>query len=163
MHLDLLEYSIQNNNIDKAMSIIADIGANKCKEATPILIKYLQSTDDNSLRNEIAIALSDIGCPEAVEPIINMIKSPKTVGNRGTLLFALVSFDYSSHIMLLVDLLFDDNFEVSRQSFVLIESIVNDLPDEIKQICTMKIRNKLEDLQDKIDFLTESLNVFKEV
>jgi len=161
MNLSILEESIQNNNIDDALKIIADIGEKKCKEAVPVLIKNLEKTENNKLRNKIAIALSDIGCYEAVEPIINMIKSPKTIGNRGTLLYVLESLDYSSHIEFLVDLLYDDNFEVSRHSLVLIEQIIKDIPNEIKEQYKMKIRNKIDNLEEKIDFLSESLDVFK--
>ena len=159
MNLSILEKNIENNNIDEAKSIIKNIGRNKYTEAVPLLIKYLMSTDNSILRNTIAMALSDIGSTEAVEPIINMIKHPKTIGNRGTLLYALEPFDYSAYIELLVELLNEDNFEVSRQSLTLIKSIAKDISEEIRQRCITKIKNEIENLQDKIDFLSESLDV----
>lgn len=159
MDLNELEYNMRTNNVQEVIRIIADIGDKKYEEAIPLLIKYLQDTDNNILRNEIAIALSDIGCHEAVEPIIKMIKSAKTIGNRGTLLYALESFDNASHIEMIVDLLYEDNFEVSRQALILIERMINDVPVEIKQKYIWKMRNEIENLQDKIDFLTESLEV----
>jgi HEAT repeat protein len=161
MNFSILEENIKNNDIDKAISIITDIGEKKYKEAVPILIKYLEKTDNNKLRNKIAIALSDIGCSEAVEPIINMIKSPKTIGNRGTLLYALELLDYSSHIEFLINLLYDDNFEVSRHSLILIERIIKDIPNEIKEKYIMKISTKIDNLEEKIDFFTEALDVFE--
>ncbi len=160
MNLNILEESIENNDFEHALSIIAEIGRNKYKEAVPVLIKYLQSTDNNTLRNEIAMALSDIGSAEAVEPIVNMIRNPKTMGNRGTLLYALEAFDYSEYLELFIDLLLnEDNFEVSRQALLLVESIVKDIPNEIKQEYVGKITGEIESLQDKIDFLSESLDV----
>lgn len=161
MNLSILEESIKNNNIDVAINIIADIAGKKCKEAVPILIENLEKTENNKLRNKIAIALSDIGCSEAVEPIIKMINSPKIIGNRGTLLYALESLDYSSHTEFLVDLLYNDNFEVSRQSLILIEQIIKDIPNEIKEKYIMKLSTKIHNLEEKIDFLTEALDVFK--
>lgn len=160
MNLVSLEESIEKNKIDRAISIIADIGRNKYKEAIPSLIKHFQSTNNSILRNEIAMALSDIGCAEAVEPIINMIMSKETIKNKGTLLYALESLEYSSHVELLVDLLNDDSFEVSRQALILIEFIIKDIPDEIRQKCVMKIKTNIENLQDKITFLKESMDVF---
>lgn len=160
MNLSELEESIKNNNIDKALKIIADIGVKKYKEACPILMKYFEITNNNILRNEIAIALSDIGYSEAVEPIINMIRNPKTIGSRGTLLYSLESFDYSSYIELLVDLLYDDNFEVSRQAFILIENIIKNLSDETKQKCINNIQDEIDKLEDKVHFLIESKKIF---
>ena len=159
MELNILEEKIKNNKIDEAICIIEEIGEKKYKEAVPFLIRQLESTNNHLLRNTIAMALSDIGDSEAVKPIINMLKQPKTIGYRGTLLAALEPFDYSSYIEMLVDFLYEGNFEVSRKSFILIESIVKKIPDEIRQKCITKIKNEIENLQDKIDFLSESLDV----
>jgi HEAT repeat protein len=160
MNLNILEENINNTNFDKVIETIREIGEKKYQEAAPILIKLLQSTNNNNLRNEIAIALSDMGCYAAVEPIINMLRNPNTIGNRGTLLYALETLDYSSHIELLIDLLFDDNFEVSRQTLILIESILKDIPHEVKEKYIQKIKDEIDILQDKINFLRDSLNIF---
>lgn len=72
---------------------------NKLKEAIPLLIEYLKSTENNILRNSIALTLSDIGSEEAVKPLIDMINHPKTLGVRGTLKYALKAFDCSGHLV----------------------------------------------------------------
>ena len=159
MNINKLVENIENNRVDEAIYMISKMGRDKIHEAIPTLIKYLKKTNNNKLRNAIAIALSDIGNPIALKPLIEMIKDTKTEGNRGTLLYALESFDYSEHIELLVDLLSEDNFEVSRQSLMLIEPIVKYLPDSKKQKYILKIKGKIMELKDKIDFLSESLNV----
>lgn len=162
MDLIILDNIIKNEKIDDAIYIIEEIGEKKCMEALPFLIEKLESTDNHLLRNAIALALSDIGSPEAIEPIINMIRHPKTKGYRGTLLSALEPFDYSEHIELLVNLLYEGNFEVSRKSLILIEAIIKNTPNEIRQRCISVIRNEIEKLEDKIDFLLESIDVFTE-
>ncbi|XEC96686.1 HEAT repeat domain-containing protein [Paenibacillus tarimensis] len=159
MSLSILEEKINNNNIEEAIDIISEIGNNKDVEAVPFLIHHLVDTNNNILRNAIAIALADIGSNEAIEPLISMIKNPKTIGYRGTLLYALESFDCSDHAQLIVDLLGEDNFEVSRQSLLLLESIADNIPKEVKQKCIQKIQDKIVSLQDKIEFLSESLEV----
>jgi HEAT repeat protein len=115
------------------------------------LIKYLKKTDNIILRNEIAIALADIGNDKAVEPLIYMLKHSKTKGSRGTLLYALEDLDYIQHVELLVELLYEDNFEVNRHALMLIESISTKISDEVLQRCTCQIK-------EKIDFLSESLD-----
>lgn len=159
MNLSILEEKINNNSFDEAINIINNIGSNKYKDAVPLLIKHLKITNNNILRNAIAIALSDIGEVEAIEPLISMIKNPKTKGDRGTLVYALGAFDYSPYIELLVDLIKGENFEVSRQSLYLIKSIIKEIPKEIRQRCALNIKNEINELQGKIDFLSESLNV----
>lgn len=159
MQVSELEEKIQNNNIDEAIQIIKEIGCRKDVELVPMLIHYLVETDNNILRNAIAIALSDIGSNEAIEPLISMLSHTKTIGSRGTLLYALEAFDCSSHAELITDLLFEDRFEVSRQALLLLESIVNNVPIEIKQKCVEKIQDKIDSLHDKIEFLSESIGV----
>lgn len=159
MRVSSLENRINVGDIEGALRVIEGMGKGKDKKVVPILIKHLESTENKILRNKIAIALSDIGSPEAIEPLMNMLNNPKTIGSRGTLLYALESFDCLSHVELIMDLLFDDNFEVSRQALILIEPIIKDIEDEIKQKYMMKIRNELDMLQEKIDFLSEVLDL----
>lgn len=109
-----LKEEISENNIDAAISIIEEIGEKRLNEAVLYLIEQLQTTDNHLLRNSIAIALSDIGNQDAVEPIINVLKDLKTIGYRGTLLASLEPFNYSSHVDFLFGFLMEGNFEVSR-------------------------------------------------
>lgn len=162
MNLLDLEEKINNDEIDEAICIVEQIAERKFEKAVPFLIEQLESTDNHLLRNAIAIALSDIGSEEAVEPIIRMLKHPKTKGFRGTLLAALEPFDYSTYWDTLVDFMCEGNFEVSRKSLILIESIAKDMSVETRQKCIVKIRAEIDKLQDKVDFLTESLDVFTE-
>lgn len=162
MNIKGLEEKINKNEIDDAIYIVEQIAERKIEKAVPFLIGQLESTDNHLLRNAIAIALSDIGNEEAVEPIIRMLKHPKTKGFRGTLLAALEPFDYSGHLDILVDSMCEGNFEVSRKSLLLIEAIAKGMSVETRQKCITKVRDEIEKLQDKVDFLSESLDVFTE-
>jgi len=162
MNIKDLEQKIDDNRVDDAICIIEEIGEKKFNDVVPFLINKLESTDNHMLRNAIALALSDIGSEEALEPIINMLKDPKTKGYRGTLLAALEAFDYSQYFEMIVDFLYEGNFEVSRKSLILIESVVKNIPDEIIKKCIIKIKNEIENLEEKIDFLSESLSVLTE-
>ncbi|WP_218231268.1 hypothetical protein [Paenibacillus chitinolyticus] len=62
--------------------MLKKIGDFKLIEAVPILINTLLDMESNQLRNTIAVALSDIGCDDE---------------SRGTLLYALESFDCSDY------------------------------------------------------------------
>lgn len=160
MDMSYLEKSIQDGKIDEAICIIDEIGKKKLKEASTFLIKELESTDNHILRDSIALALSDIECKEAVKSIVNLLNDSKTKGHRGTLLAALEPFDYSPYIDMLANFLYEDSFEVSRQSLILIESIIKDIPNEIKEKYIIEINAKLDKLEEKIDFLTDALDVF---
>jgi len=159
MQLSKLEEKIINNNIEEAKKIIEEIGYRKNVEEVPLLIHNLVNTDNNILRNAIAIALSDIGSVEAIEPLISMLSHPKTIGARGTLMYALEAFDCSAYAELITDFLSEDSFEVSRQSLILLESNAANISIEVKQRCIKKIQDKIEFLHNKIEFLSESLEV----
>ncbi|WP_338751113.1 HEAT repeat domain-containing protein [Bacillus sp. FJAT-52991] len=161
MQLTLLEEHINNNNINEAIEIIETLGKNKNVEAVEFLIQHLTATDNNNLRNAIAIYLADIGCDKAVEPLVDLLKDPKTEGARGTIVYSLGYFNCSNHIEQLADLLFSCNFEISRQSLMLLESPVNKIPIEMKQKYIKKVKNRIEDLCDEIDFFKEALKVLK--
>ncbi|WP_102275557.1 HEAT repeat domain-containing protein [Cytobacillus massiliigabonensis] len=161
MYLEELEIKIKNNNIEDAIDLIEEIGNNKNIEAVRPLIHHLLTTDNKNLRNAIAIALSDIGNSEAIEPLIYMLKSPNTVGSKGTLLYALENFNCGPFAELIVDLLFDDSFEVSRQSFLLLESNAKTIPTDLKHKCIKKIMSKIDNLRDQTEFLRESIEILR--
>ena len=159
MDIENLIRKIESNCLDEAIEIIEEIGLNKNNEAVPHLIKILKNTLDGNLRNATALALSDIGDSRAVPPIIEMLKDPKTLGNRGTLLYALEPFDYTNHIELLVEFLCTGNFEVSRNSYILMESLSKDILPETIERCISKIKDSIEESKDRVDFLSEALDM----
>lgn len=163
MDTDVLKEALKNNNIDKAIELIKDIGKNKYQKSLPILIEYMETTDNHLLRNTIAIALSDIGNPIAIKPLINTLKDTKTLGNRGTLLYALESFNCYQYIELFVDFMINGNFEESRESFILIESINSYISCETLNKCISKLEQSIEKLEEKIDFLSDGIDVLKEL
>lgn len=114
------------------------------------LIKHLQSTENNKLRNEIALALSDIGHNAAVEPIIEVLVRPKTKGSRGTLLYALENLEYFSHIETITGFIGDDTFEASLQSLLLLEHVIDNLSDVEKERCRNIIEPKLKKKNNEI-------------
>ncbi|AZH28602.1 MULTISPECIES: HEAT repeat domain-containing protein [Paenibacillus] len=156
-----LEEVIESGDLKEAIRIIEDVGEKLDHTFTPILLSYLATTDSALLRNVIAITLADLGDSEAVLPLIDLLRSPKTKGNRGTLLYALEFFDVSTHVVVLVDLL-DDTFEASRQSYQLISTVQDKISEAQKGLCRQMIRRKLGDHKNKYkrDFLLESLELF---
>ncbi|QYK66304.1 HEAT repeat domain-containing protein [Paenibacillus sp. S02] len=156
-----LEEVIESGDLKEAVRIIEDVVEKLDHTFTPILLRYLATTDSVLLRNAIAITLADLGDSEAVLPLIDLLRNPKTKGNRGTLLYALEFFDVSTHVVVLVDLL-DDTFEASRQSYQLISNVQDKITKAQKDICRQIIRRKLADYKNKYkrDFLLESLELF---
>lgn len=159
MNLDILEKYIMDLEIEQAVILIEELGNNKDKDTAQFLIKHFKDTNSHVIRNAIAIALADIGSDLAIEPIVCMLKDPKTVGARGTLLYALESFNCSLHFDNIIDLLFEDNYEVSRQTLLLLELNAKEIPEQKKNICQEKIEREIEKVNDKLEFLIESLEI----
>lgn len=156
-----LEDLIRNNNINAAIKKIENIGREKRKDFVPFLLEVLKKTDDNLLRNAVALALSDMRSQEAVEPLIELIQHPKTLGSKGTLLYALESLDCSQHIEVLVELLTGYGLEVSMHSIQILEKSLDELSVNEKIKIALKIKNKYEYLQNQVEILEEALELFE--
>ena len=130
---------------------------NSIKELIKIFLADVRPKD----RNQIALMLSDYGGNLAVEPIIEMLKRPATKRNRGTLLYALEELDCHAHLDFLFSLMLEGNFEVSRESYLIIEKILpeenNDLEFIKKQIPLLT--EKIRALQNDIDFYVSILEL----
>jgi len=161
MNVNQLDTLIQNNQIEKALHLIEEIRDKNEADAMKYLLEQLIYTDNHIVRNKIAIVLSDMGCQEAVEPIISLLRDPKTMGNRGTLLYALEPLNYTEHFDLLFEMLLNGNYEVSRQSFILLERAKDSISQNLKQESKLKLSKAIEDLEDKINFLIDVINELK--
>lgn len=154
-----LEELIQNNNVNEAIELIEEIARNNNKEYITLLINYLEKTDNDNIRNSIALALSDMGCTDIIEPIIKLLQDPKTLGKRGSLLAALEPFNYSSCVEMLISFIYEGNFEVSRKSFELVKAIIKDIPDDIKLKGLRKIKKEIDELEYKLNFLSDAMEM----
>lgn len=153
----LLDSLITEGKIDEAIKIIQFIGDTKDGSYLNTLITHLKSTENNILRNDIALTLSDIGDNIAVEPLIEVLVHPKTKGSRGTLLYALENLDYISHIEIITGFIGDDSLEASMQSLLLLENVVDSLSDLEKERCRNiiepKLKNNKEILEEALELL----------
>jgi hypothetical protein len=132
----------------------------KIKAAVPILIRFLKSTENHRIRNSIAIALSDIGDEEAVNPLMEIINDPKTLGYRGSLLYALKPFNCSAHLETLVHHLLTGNFEVQANTYELIEeNIKSAISDEVLLNSIIKVKKELGDIERQKDILSVALEM----
>ncbi|WP_340013896.1 HEAT repeat domain-containing protein [Paenibacillus sp. FSL K6-1318] len=129
MYTNIIQEMLSKGDMEGAIQQVACIGEKRDTSQLTFLIEILKSTENNVLRNEIAIALSDIGDNRAVEPLLEVITDPKTLGSRGTLLYALEHLDYILHIENIIPFIGDSSLEVSAQSFMLLEQTMDRLSD----------------------------------
>jgi hypothetical protein len=131
--------------------------------AAPQLLEILQTTDDTAIRNACALALSDLEDPSLFDVIVDLLKSKRTCGNQGTLLYAIGTYDCSSILPLLVDFVIDGNFETSRQSLSLISGIDTEVDERIFNACVNKLRSSLLlASQERRPLLVELLSIFEQ-
>ncbi|MGC8230874.1 HEAT repeat domain-containing protein [Pseudobacillus badius] len=158
MDINSLRAVLEKEKLDEAKILLEEIGKSKNIEAVPLLVEYLKSTENVLLRNSIALTLSDIGSEEAVQPLIEVINDAKTLGHRGTLLYALEPFDCSAHVETLVDHLINGNFEVQAQAYQLIEAINGRIPADTLFNCILKIKEELNEIERQQEILSETLD-----
>nr|WP_154892412.1 HEAT repeat domain-containing protein [Paenibacillus xylanexedens] len=157
MTFNKINQLIQNNDIDNVLGLIEELGNNNDISTAPLLLELMNTTENHLIRNQTAIALSDMKYQDAVNPIIDLLKDPKTLGYRGSLLYALEPLNYSEHVGLLFDFIISGNFEVSRNSFLLLEQAKDKISSELKQEYKNKMNKYIEELEEKIEFLNETI------
>ena len=131
--------------------------------STTRLIEILRSSSDVNIRNAVALALSDLQAPEAFNVLVDLLKDDLTRTSRGTLLYALGSYDCSPILTLLVELVIEGNFEVSRQSLSLISGIEAEVNEQEWNICIDKLKAALLSAsQERRPLLVELLSLFEQ-
>jgi HEAT repeat protein len=130
------------------------------KSVTPPLIELLRQTNSHKIRDETALALSDLRDERAIKPLAEMIQSPVTEGHRGTLVYALSAFNCIEILPLLVDLVISGGFEVSREAFLVIEGIEGEISEDTWFKCKEKIAKNIADASDEKAELLQELYEF---
>ena len=115
------------------------------------------SSSDSAIRDRAALDLKDLGDPCAVEPLISAILAPENENYRGTLVYALSSFDCGEHLPLIVDLFLIGNYEVASGAYTILKEA--SLSSSDREYITGKLKQfdagqaKYEHSSDSVDFL----------
>src|SRR5262245_21416632 len=121
------------------------------------MLEVLRTTNDATVRDAVALALSDLKDPTAFDVLVDLLRSERTKTNRGTLLYALGAYDCSPILPLLVELVIDGNYEVSRQALALISGIETELDEHTWQVCLERLRAARDVAEDERKPLLEEL------
>jgi hypothetical protein len=126
---DLLQ-ALQGDDADAAIAAAGALADRGGDDVADQLLAVLRATNDGGVRNAVALALGDRGEPRAFEAIVRLVQDPRTEGNRGTLLHALRGFDCAPILPLLIDLVIEGSFEVSREALDLLSDVNADFDEE---------------------------------
>lgn len=160
--IDLLR-QLQSSDPSKVVVAARELASRQEMSAAPPLLELLRTTNDVTVRNAAALALSDLKHPPAFDVLVNLIKDERTRGSRGTLLYAIGAFDCSSILPILIDFVIDGNFEVSRQAFSLIGEIEVEVDERTWNACASRVQNALMLAADeRRPLLRELLALFKQ-
>jgi HEAT repeat protein len=156
-----LLHRLVESDVDTAAlsaATLADMGA---FEAIPALRIALSSvTVDATVRNAVAIALSDLKDDGMVPLIGALLLDPRTKGNRGTLLYAIESFDNRSLLRELTQLVLTGGFEVRHQAFQNIASIRGPVDWDIWQDRLSRVNAAVATApKDRVDLLRDLLDL----
>jgi len=127
------------------------------------LLDVLHITEHHTVRDAVAIALSDLGEPRSVPVLIALVGDRKTEGHRGTLIYALEGFDVRPVLRELVGLVVTGGFEVRHQAFTAIETIDGEIDPLVWADCANLLRESLPKIDDERRELVEELAEMFEV
>ena len=128
----------------------------------PLYLNILRSTDSVFIRNELAIKLSD-AYPENVDlknAIVDLINASETNGAKGTLLYSLMSMDYTDKkcIEMLCWQLVEGNYECMHKAFHMLFDIADTFDADSKAYVLEYIEKKGELLGERLDMMEELYN-----
>ncbi len=116
-------------------------------------IGILLAADDFSVRNQLALKISDTENPKLIEPLVSLIKDPKTFNHRGSLISALEQYDYLPYMDLLVSII-NENFEVRWNVETMLRDSMDSLSEEQKKRYSDIISKEAEECEYGLDLLS---------
>ena len=116
-------------------------------------IGILLAADDFSVRNQLALKISDTENPKLIEPLVSLIKDPKTFNHRGSLISALEQYDDLPYMDLLVSII-NENFEVRWNVETMLRDSMDSLSEEQKKRYSDIISKEAEECEYGLDLLS---------
>ncbi|BCY10250.1 HEAT repeat domain-containing protein [Actinoplanes sp. L3-i22] len=112
---------------------IQELGRQRARAAAPALLDLLRTSDDATIRNAAALALSDMAVPDLLGVVAGLLDDPRTAHSRGTLLYALGTDDYDCRPLLprLVELAITGGWEVRVSAAGLISQIEGEMDADV--------------------------------
>jgi hypothetical protein len=159
---ELIEHIVSGDS-KRIVEAAREAASRKDASVGPHLLRVLERTNDPAVRNAVALALSDLKEPSAFDMLVDLLKSGRVSGNRGTLLYALGAYNCSPVLPLLVDLVIEGNFEESRQALSLITGIETEIDEHTWQACVERLRSALATAtEERRPLLGELLSLFEQ-
>lgn len=125
----------------------------KCVEA---FTNQMRTTTHPLVRNVSALTLADIGNPNSAQEIANMLRDNRTLGQRGTLVYALSHFDCSPYMDLLLEEVAIGTWESSQEAFLVIKSTYSRLDLSSRSLLLQKAKKYSEDSRgDRLKLLRQ--------
>ena len=148
-------------DVDAAVLAAASLADRAAIEAIPALRLALSAvTTPAAVRNAVAIALSDLGDEGLVALIGELLRDPRTQGNRGTLLYAIESFDNRPLLGELTHLVIHGGFEVRHQAFQNIASIHGPVDWDLWQESLSRVKEAVATAPEhRVDLLRDLLDI----
>jgi hypothetical protein len=101
------------------------IGEEKISESDKEeLLRFFMVTKNSLIRNLIALLLSDVHYDRAVPYILEKINDKETFNDNGSLVHALRSFDMSGHLVQLVKIICEKEYEARLMAYGIVEEIM---------------------------------------
>jgi HEAT repeat protein len=94
-------------------------------------LALLETTEDDQVRNTLAMDLAETRRQEALAPLVRLIGREDLRNKRGTLVHALSYLDCSGHVSLLAELVATGNFEVAHEAFHILDDMEAPASDDI--------------------------------
>jgi len=155
---------IESGDSQRIIEAARELASRQEVSANPYMLDVLQKTNDATVRNAVALALSDLKDPSTFDVLVSLLNNERTRANRGTLLYAIGAYDCSPILPLLVDLVIEGNFEVSRQAFSLISGIETELDERTWQTCIERLRSAVTEApEEQRPLLEELISLFDQV
>ena len=88
-----------------------------------------------------------------IEPLVSLIKDPKTFNHRGSLISALEQYDYLPYMDLLVSII-NENFEVRWSVDTMLRESMDSLSEEQKKRYSDIISKEAEECEYGLDLLS---------
>ncbi len=142
--------NIKSSDVDVARSAIFKVGEKKINEVKPLLIELLDSSNQ-FIRDAAAMTLGDLHANEAVPKIIELIQQPENENNRGSLIYALHSFEVEHFFLLFTELIINGNFEVREMAIDLIEKCIEKTEPKIRLEALGKLSDAKRHFSENLD------------
>lgn len=155
-HWGKLYSLIDENAIDDAVMYCKELDQEEYTAIEEKLIRFLKDTEDNRLRNTVAVILGELHCNEAIPAMVSLLSEERCQNDWETLISALEDLGCANHMVEIFPILCKGKYEEKQRMYTVFVKKMPYMKEEDIAACKRMLMERIDTVEWELQLIYEA-------